>query len=130
MTYLERTQQLHQMLNEGQDLAALDQFFHDDLVVTEKPTGEQRHGVAEQKKAVKAWENMVADTHGTGTLALAANEASAVSMAESWAEVTFKEAPGPTRVEEVTVYHWEGNRIKAMDFYYHNPMVQSSKEAE
>ena len=106
MTYLERTQRLHQMLDQGQDLAALDQFFHQDLVVTEKPTGEQRHGVGEQKKAVAAWYNTVDSVQGAGTVSLTANEATAVSTAETWAEVKFKEAPSPVRIEEVTVYRY------------------------
>ena len=128
MTYLERTQQLQAMLDQGQDMAALDQFFHEDLVVTEKPTGEQRHGLTEQKKAVEAWYDMVASVQGAGTSAIAANEETGVSMAETWAEMTFKAAPGPSKIEEVVVYRWKGDRVKAMDFYYHNPMGNDAKD--
>ncbi len=123
MTYLAKTQQLHQLLDQGKDLEALDQFFHTDLVVTEKPTGDQRHGIDAQKKVVREWEDTVETYHGAGTLSLTANEESAVSMAESWAEITFKGAPVSTKIEEVTVYRWEGDKVKTMEFYYHNAMA-------
>lgn len=129
MTYLERTQRLQNMLDKGQDLEALDQFFHPDLIATEKPDGTQRHGVAEQKKAVEEWVAMVVEFHGSGTVALTANEDTATSMAETWTEITFKGAPGPSKIEEVIVYRWEGDRVKAMDFYYDNPMKEAEPKA-
>ena len=126
MTYLEKTQHLQDLLNQAKDLEALDQFFHPDLVVTEKPNGEQRHGIEEQKKAVEAWMNMLEAYHGSGTVSMTANEETATTMVESWVEATFKGAPSPTKMEEVTVYRWEGDKVKAMDFYYHNPTLQDS----
>ena len=124
MTYLEKTQQLQDLLDQGKDLEALDQFFHTDLVATEKPTGEQRHGVEEQRKAVEEWMNMLETYHGSGTVSITANEAAATSMAETWVEATFRGAPGPSKMEEVIIYRWEGDKVKEMDFYYHNPMAQ------
>ncbi len=126
MTYLEKTQHLQNMLDQGQDLEALDEFFHPDLVATEKPGGEQRHGLEEQKKAVREWMAMLETYHGSGTLSITANEDTATTMAETWVEATFKGAPGANKMEEVIVYRWEGDKVKEMDFYYHNPMEQGS----
>lgn len=126
MTYLEKTQQLQHLLDQGKDLEALDQFFHPDLVATEKPGGEQRHGLAEQKEAVEQWMKMLETYHGSGTVSITANEATATTMAETWVEATFKGAPGPSKMEEVIIYRWEGDKVKEMDFYYHNPMVGSA----
>lgn len=124
MTYLERTQQLQNLLDQGQDLAALDQFFHTDLVATEKPTGEQRHGREAQKKAIQEWMDMLEAYHGSGTVSITANEEAGVSMAETWVDATFKGAPGPSKMEEIIVYRWEGDKVKAMDFYYDYPGEQ------
>jgi len=129
MSYLEKTQQLHELLSQGKDYEALDQFFHQDVLVTEKPTGEQRHGVDAQKKAVEEWMNSVEEMHGSGTKSITANEEAKVTTAETWVEFSMPGMPKPVRMEEVTVYRWEGDKITTMDFYYHNPMAVASEPA-
>jgi hypothetical protein len=128
MNILKRTQDLHALLDQGKDLEALDIFFHEDLVATEMPDGSTRHGVEAQKKAVEEFMAMVQDVHGGGTKTITANEEAAVSMAESWMEATYKGAPGPVKISEITVYRWQGDKIKEMNFYYHNPMAEAQPQ--
>lgn len=121
MSYLQRTKELHAMLDQGKDLEALDIFFHPDMKAVEKPTGEVRDGVDAQKKAMQEWLGTVQEFHEVGTKSVTANEEEGISMAESWMKVSFKGAPAPMSMEEVIVYYWEGDKIKEMQFYYHNP---------
>jgi len=122
MSYLQKTKDLHAMLDQAKDLEALDIFFHTDVKVIEKPNGEVRNGVEAQKKAVEEWLNMVQDFHAGGTDSITANDEEGISMAETWMEVTLKGMPASMKMEEVIVYRWEGDKIKEMSFYYHNPM--------
>lgn len=120
MSYLQKTKELHAMLDQGKDLEALDIYFHPDMKAIEKPNGEVRQGVEAQKKAVHEWLEMVQEFIGGGTNVITANEDEGVSMAESWMEISFKGAPAPMKMEEIIVYRWEGDKIKEMSFYYHN----------
>lgn len=123
MSYLQKTKELHAMLDQGKDLEALDIFFHPDMKAIEKPSGTVRNGVEAQKEAVNQWLEMVQEFHGGGTMAFTANEEDGISMTESWMEISFKGAPGPMKMEEITVYQWEGEKIKEMTFYYHDVML-------
>ncbi|MDF9798728.1 hypothetical protein OKW21_003991 [Catalinimonas alkaloidigena] len=129
MSYLQKTKELHAMLDQGKDLEALDIFFHPDMQAIEKPNGEVRKGVDAQKKAVHEWLEMVQEFLGGGTNVITANEDAGVSMAETWMKVNFKGAPAPMTMEEIVVYRWEGDKIKEMNFYYHNAQQDAQKAA-
>ena len=128
MSYLQKTRELHALLDQGKDMEALDKFFHEDLVATEIPSGEKRKGLSSQKKAVEEFMQMAEQFHGGGTTAITANEEEGISMAETWMELTFKGAPNSTRMSEITVYRWEGDKIKSMDFYYHDAMMAAAQQ--
>ena len=123
MMYLEKTQHLQNMLDQGQDWKP-DEFFHPDLVATEKPGGEQRHGLEEQRKAVREWMAMLKPTTGRVPFSITADEDTATTMAETWVEATFKGAPGPNKMGGGDCVSVGRDKVKEMDFYYHNPMEQ------
>lgn len=86
-----------------------------------------RSGDAAQKAAVHQWLEMVREFHGGGTSSITANEEDGVSIVESWMEVSFKGGPMPTKMEEIIVYRWEGDKVKEMSFYYHNEQLASQE---
>jgi len=119
MSYLQKIQDMYRMIGENQTMEALEQYYHDDVVVIDGQEA-PRHGKAAQRKAVEQWESMVVETHGGGVGAITAHEDDAVTMVESWAEVTFKDG-NRVKMEEVGVQKWQGDKIIHERFYYSMP---------
>lgn len=88
MSYLQKIQDMYRMIGEGKTMEALEQYYHDDVVVIDG-NSPLSNGKAEQRKAVEQWESMVTETHGGGVGFMTAHEDDAVTMVESWADVTF-----------------------------------------
>ena len=120
MSVLENAQKLQQMMAEGQVMEAFEELYHDDVTVTEMPTGEVRNGKAAQREAIVGWFNMVQEHHGGGIGSICADEANGVSTVESWTDVTFKEG-GRMKMQEVAVQKWQDGQIIDEKFYYHMP---------
>lgn len=117
MTYQERAADLYNMVNSGQLMDAFEKYYHEDVVMTEA-TGEERVGKDVNRQAELAFLEKVQEFHGAGVHAVTSNEALKCTMVEAWMEVTFKGAPGPIKMEQVTVQHWEGDQIIRERFYY------------
>ena len=120
MTYQERAEKLAQMIGMGQLNEALDELYDDNVVVVEA-NGDTFETKAKQKERVVEWQNSLEAMHGGGVYAITSNEDAAVTMIESYVEVTFKGAPGPYKFEEVAVQNWKDGKIVKERFYYNAP---------
>jgi ketosteroid isomerase-like protein len=119
MSYLQKIQDMYQMIDQGKAFEALEQYYHDDVVVidgNEPP----REGKAAQRKALQDWFGMVKEMHGGGTTGISANEATGTTMVESWTEITMQDG-NRFKMEEVGVQKWKGDKIVHERFYYSLP---------
>ena len=119
MTYLEKSQQLHDMVDQGQMMEALDKFYHDDVVVIDGLEA-PRNGKAVQKKSLEGWMAGIQEVHGGGVTGITSDEAKGITMAESWMELTMKDG-NRMKMEEVAVQKWKGDKIIHERFYYNMP---------
>ena len=117
-----QAQKLCQMIGEGKLKEAIDELYADDVIVIEA-TGESFQGKDTQQKRLVEWQSGLDAFHGGGVHAITANEDEQVTMVESWVDVTFKGAPGPTKFEEVAVQHWKDDKIVRERFYYNAPSM-------
>ena len=120
MTYQGRAEKLAQMIGMGQLDEALDELYDDNVVIVEA-NGDTFETKAKQKERVVEWQNGLEAMHGGGVYAITSNEDAAVTMIESYVEVTFKGAPGPYKFEEVAVQNWKDGKIVKERFYYNAP---------
>lgn len=119
------------MMGSGQMHEAFEKYYAGNVQIHEMPNGEHRNGKDAQREAIKQWEGMVQEFHGSGVNAVTTNEEQGTACIESWTEVTFQGAPGPIKMQEVAVQQWENGQIVQERFYYHNPMAaqQMGQEA-
>jgi len=120
MTYQERAEKLAQMIGMGQMNEAIDEFYDDNVVIIEA-NGDTFETSAKQKERVKEWQEGLEAMHGGGVSSITSNEEAAVTVIESYVEVTFKGAPGPYKFEEVAVQNWKDGKIVKERFYYNAP---------
>jgi ketosteroid isomerase-like protein len=119
MSYLQKIQDMYRLIGEGKVMEALDQYYHDDVVVIDGKEA-PRQGKETQREAVQQWMEMVRDMHGDGVGAITANEADGVTTVESWTDVTFQDG-NRVKMEEVGVQKWRGDKIIHERFYYSMP---------
>ena len=122
MTYKEKAAALYELINQGQMMEALEQFYHDNVTVTEMPDNEVRDGKAAQAESIKQWGEMTDEVHGGETVNITSDEENGVTMVESWIDVSMKNGPR-MKMSEVAVQKWEGDKIIDEKFYFHNPMA-------
>ncbi len=129
MTYLEKTQDLYRMLDQGQMMDAFEKYYHEDVEMIEA-TGESVKGKDRNRKRMHKWEQSVQEMHGGGTYSITSNEDEGTTMVESWGDVTFKEG-GRMKIEEVAVQHWQDDQIVRERFYYNpGPGMEQQQAAE
>jgi len=118
MTYLEHAQNLYDMIDEGHVMEAFDRYYHDDVIVIEAD-GERRKGKDAQRTALQEWMSAVEVMHGGETTFVTSNEAEAVTMVQSMADVTM----GGRRMQmrEVAVQQGEDDQITREEFFYYVP---------
>ncbi|MEL6632110.1 MAG: nuclear transport factor 2 family protein [Bacteroidota bacterium] len=119
MSYQAKVRQMYDMIDKGQAMEALDQYYHDDVVVIDG-LSEPRNGKEAQRKALAEWFGSVKDYHGSGVSAITANEDEGITTVESWTEITFQDG-SKVRMEEIGVQKWEGDKIIHERFYYSIP---------
>ena len=119
MSYLQKAQELQAMIGQGKSMEALDQFYHDEVVVIDG-TEEPRNGKEAQRTAVQQWMEMVKEIHGGGVGAITADEENGITTAESWIEISMKDG-NRVKMEEVAVQKWQGDKIIHERFYYSLP---------
>lgn len=120
MSYLEKAQKLCAMMGEGKTMEAFEELYHENVVVTEMPTGEKREGKEAQRKAIQQWYGMVKEAHGGGVDSIASNEEAGITTVESWMDITFQEG-GRMKMSEVAVQKWQDGQIIDEKFYYNMP---------
>ena len=118
MTYLERAQDLYDKMQSGQVMEAFEAYYHEDVVVVE-PTGEERQGKEAQRKAIREWMDAVEEMHGGATEFVTSNEDDAVTMVQSFTDVTMNGQRTPFR--EIAVQQWDGDQIIREEFFYYVP---------
>ncbi|MEL6698749.1 MAG: nuclear transport factor 2 family protein [Bacteroidota bacterium] len=119
MSYQAKVRQMYDMIDKGQAMEALDQYYHEDVVVIDG-LSEPRNGKEAQRKALAEWFGSVKDYHGSGVSAITANEDEGITTVESWTEITFQDG-SKVRMEEIGVQKWEGDKIIHERFYYSIP---------
>jgi len=119
MTYKEKAEDLYAMLGQGKGMEAFEKHYHNDVVAIEGD-GKKREGKQVNREALQGWYSMVKEHHGGGFHAITANEEDAVTMVESWVDVTFKDG-NRMKLEEVCVQRWKDGQIIHERFYYDVP---------
>ena len=115
MTYAEKTQDIYNMIGQGQLLEAFDKYYADNVIMTEP------RGTWEGKTACRAHEEeflgMIEEFHGMGVEAIGADEDNGIVFHQTWMDVTFKDG-NRMKMEQVGVQKWEGDKIVHERFYY------------
>lgn len=116
MSYYDKAKDIYDMLAQGKLLDAFDKYYHKDIVMVEA-TGETRNGKEANRKFQADFMGMIKEMHGTGVRSVTSNEKEAVTMVESWMDVTMKDGKR-SMMEEVAVQKWKGDQIIHERFYY------------
>lgn len=115
MTYKEKAQDIYNQLGQGKLLDAFDQYYADNVVMTEPA------GTREGKTACREYEvnflNNIQEFHDLQVTNVGSDEDAATSFVESMMEVTFKDG-NRVKMEQVAVQKWEGDKIVHERFYY------------
>ncbi len=117
MNYKEKAQDIYNQLGEGKLLDAFDQYYAENVVMTE-PRG-TRTGKAECREYEEKFLNDVEEFHDLKVINIGANETDATSFVESMMDVTFKNGHR-AQMEQVAVQKWKGDHIIHERFYYNN----------
>ena len=116
MSYYDKAKDIYDMLAQGKMLDAFNKYYHKDVVMVEA-SGETRKGKAANLKFQEDFMSMIKDVHGSGIKVITADEKKAITMVESWMDVTMKDGKRST-MEEVAVQKWEDGQIIHERFYY------------
>ncbi|WP_179367657.1 nuclear transport factor 2 family protein [Winogradskyella forsetii] len=117
MSYKAKAQDIYNQLQQGKLLDAFDQYYAEDVVMTE-PRG-TRKGKAECRKYEEEFLGNIEEFHGMEVKNIGANEEDATSFVESTMDVTFKNGHR-AQMEQVAVQQWKGDHIVHERFYYNN----------
>ncbi len=116
MNYKALAKELYDMIYSGQLLEGFEKFYHEDVVMEE--VGEEpRIGKSANRAYEEKFVASVKEIHGGGIDAITSDEENAITMVESWMDVTFKD---DTRVmlRQVAVAKWDGAMIRQEKFYH------------
>ena len=127
MTYLEKAADLQNQLAQGKVMEAFEQYYADNVRVTEVPTNEVREGKDAQREAIKQWMDSVQEEHDGGILSITSNEDQGITTVESWMDVTFKDG-NRGKMTEVAVQKWKGDQIVDEKFYYNDSMAGMNQQ--
>jgi len=119
MSYYDKAKNMYEMLAQGKMLDAFEKYYSNDVVMVEA-TGELRKGKEVNRKFESDFLGSVKEFHGSAVTAITSDEKAAVTMVESWMDITFKDG-NRTKMEEVTVQRWKGDQIINERFYYNMP---------
>jgi ketosteroid isomerase-like protein len=119
MSYYEKAKNMYDMMAQGKMLDAFEKYYHKDVVMVES-TGESRKGKDANRKFQTDFLGMIKEVHGSGVTTVTSDEKAAVTMVESWMDVTYKDG-NRAKMEEVAVQRWKGDQIINERFYYNMP---------
>ena len=117
MSYKAKAQDIYNQLQQGKLLDAFDQYYAEDVVMTE-PRG-TRKGKQECRKYEEQFLGNIEEFHAMEVKNIGANEEDATSFVESTMDVTFKNGHR-AKMEQVAVQQWKGDHIVHERFYYNN----------
>ena len=117
MTYKEKAQDIYNKLGEGKLLEAFDQYYSEDIVMTE-PRG-TREGKAACRDYEIAFLNSIQEFHGLDVKGVGADEQAGVTFVQSVMDVTFKDG-NRAQFDQVAVQRWKGEQVVHETFYYEN----------
>ena len=117
MTLQEKTQDIYNLIGQGQLLEAFDKYYADNVVITEP------RGTWEGKEVCREHEvkflNMVKEFHGMEVKAITSDEENGIVMHETSMDVTFQDG-NRVNMEQVGVQQWKDGQIVHERFYYQN----------
>ena len=116
MSYYDKAKDIYDMSAQGKSLDAFEKYYHKDVVMVEA-TGETRKGKDANRKFQTDFMGMIKEMHGTGVRSVTSNEKEAVTMVESWMDVTMNDGKRQM-MEEVAVQKWKDDQIIHERFYY------------
>lgn len=115
MTLKEKAQDIYNKLGQGQLLEAFDEYYHDDVVMTEP------RGTREGKPACRDYEvkflDSVKEFHNLDVTAVTSDEDNNVTIVESAMDVTFADG-NRANMEQIAVQKWKDGKIIHERFYY------------
>jgi ketosteroid isomerase-like protein len=117
LSYKAKAQDIYNQLGQGNLLNAFDQYYAEDVVMTE-PSGTRR-GKAECREYEEQFLNNIAEFHNLEVKNLGSDEAAGTTFVESVMDVTFKDG-NRAQMEQVAVQQWKGDHITHERFYYNN----------
>jgi len=116
MSYYDKAKDIYDMLAQGKSMEAFEKYYHKDIVMVEA-TGEERKGKDVNRKFETEFMGSIKEFHGSGVRSITSNEKDAVTMVESWMDVTMQDGQRHM-MEEVAVQKWKDNQIIRERFYY------------
>jgi hypothetical protein len=116
MSYLENAKDLYQQIYSGQLLQAFEQYYHQDVKMTEA-TGDTCAGKDANRKREEQFVASIKEMHGGGIGSITSDEDNAVTTVESWMDVTFQDG-NRVKMEQVAVQNWQDDQIINERFYY------------
>ncbi len=115
MTLKEKTQDIYNMIGQGQLMEAFEKYYADDVVMTE-PMG-TREGKVACREYEEQFLNNVQEVHGMEVKAITSDEATGVVMHETTMDVSFKDG-NRLNMEQTGVQRWKDGKIVHERFYY------------
>ena len=115
MNYYQKAKNLFKMIEEGKLLEALDQFYHENVIIT-ADDGTERIGKSQAKDYDEKLLREIEDVLGGGVHTIATNEERKITMVEFWTELKFKNG-NRKKIEEVAIQEWEDDLIIRENFY-------------
>jgi ketosteroid isomerase-like protein len=126
MNHIEDARKIYEMIGQGRLLEAFDKYYDDNVEMVEA-SGEVRKGKEANRKFQTEFLGMIKEVHGSGLKSVAANDKDDVTMIESWMDVTMNDG-NRSKMEEVAVQKWQGNKIIHERFYYNmNPQAPQTE---
>lgn len=117
MTYKEKAKDIYEQLQQGKLLDAFDQYYHEDVVMTE-PRG-TRKGKKECREYEEQFLESIKEFHNLEIRNIGSNEDDKTSFVESMMDVTFQDGTR-AQMEQVAVQKWNDDHIIRERFYYDN----------
>lgn len=115
MTYYQRAKDLFAMIEQGKLIEALDQFYHENVIIV-SDNGHERKGKAEVKIYDEIFLKEIDEIYGGGILTITSDEKRKITMVEFWINIKFKNAT-KKKIQEVAIQQWDGDFIIKESFY-------------
>ena len=119
MSHLQRVKDMYDMILGGQMMDAFEKYYHEDVAMVEA-TDEVRKGKDSNREFEMSWLSSIQEFHGGGVNTITSNEETGQTTVEVWMDVTYKDG-NRSKMEEVAVQSWQGDKIIRERFYYNMP---------